>query len=331
MENSDSAVYLIGSERSGTNLLRKRITENQDYYFGPSPSHFLKHLFYSTPYYNDLYDDQNFIKLIDFALELCYNHFAPWEISLNSKSVLIEYSKVYNKRNVILLAHFLMKKYAKFKGYQSYFCKDNHLYDFIFHVLYELPETKFIYLYRDPRDFAVSQLKRKLQTNNIVKVAELWKKEQTKCLAEVSLLKPNQVYLISYEEFITNEDTKIDEILDFLKIKRFYKKNVENFNPKVEEWENISKPTIQNNYNKYLCQLSSFKIKVIESICWFPMNKLGYKTISDSRPKFNHIFIKFFNVTYLLIDKITQYYIRKKPQYKWIVRRNKEISRYKYF
>ena len=57
-------VFLLGSERSGTNLLRKRLTESQDIYFGPAPAHFLKHLYYRQYYYGELSKDINFLKMI---------------------------------------------------------------------------------------------------------------------------------------------------------------------------------------------------------------------------------------------------------------------------
>lgn len=41
MSYADSPVFIIASERSGTNLLRKRLTESQSVYLGPSPAHFL--------------------------------------------------------------------------------------------------------------------------------------------------------------------------------------------------------------------------------------------------------------------------------------------------
>lgn len=333
MKNNDSPVFLIASERSGTNLLRKRITENQNFYYGPPAAHFYKHMYSSTPYYGDLYEDDNFLRLIDFALELCYNHFAPWEINLTNRYVLKEYSKTFKQRDAILLGHFLMTEYAKFKGYQSYFCKDNNLFEFIFIILYRIPNARFIYLYRDPRDFAVSQLNRTLYTNNIFRIAEMWRQEQIKALAAIQLLDSKGVYKTSYEEFITKENESIEALLDFLKVKKFKvaEKTSERTVVNVEEWSNLSLPTLNNNYKKYLKELSSFQIKVIESVCWHQMWALGYQTEYSKKPKINPLFIKLYYFTYLVYDKVLQFFIRKMPQFQWIVKRNKAIKRYKFY
>src|SRR5699024_9018031 len=53
-------IFLLASERSGTNLLRRRLTEAQSNVYGAAPLHLLKHLYFAEPYYGDLSDDANF-------------------------------------------------------------------------------------------------------------------------------------------------------------------------------------------------------------------------------------------------------------------------------
>ena len=77
MTSRISPIYIVASERSGTNLLRKLITNHQNVYYGGSPAHFLKHLFYKEPYYGALSVDENFLKLINDALSLTQYHFSP--------------------------------------------------------------------------------------------------------------------------------------------------------------------------------------------------------------------------------------------------------------
>ncbi|MCF8307724.1 MAG: sulfotransferase [Bacteroidales bacterium] len=327
----DAPIFLIASERSGTNLLRKKITEAQDYYFGPSPAHFYKHLFEATPFYGPLSNDNNFKTLISFALELCYNHFAPWDIKMTSEDVFKEYSDNYQKRNTILLGHFLMTKYAKFKGYQSYFCKDNYIYNFIFAILHEIPNAKFIYLYRDPRDYAVSQLNRSLHSNNIIKIAQIWKHEQIKALAARELLSKKQIHLISYEDFITDEPGTIHLILNFLNIEKASRKINVKFEDylNIEEWKNLSKPTMKSNYKKYLKELTKNQLKMVESICWYQMKKLNYTTEFEKKPKIGKVYKKIYTIYFLVADKIRRFFIVKNPEFEWSRKRNKAIRSYK--
>lgn len=280
-KKNPSPVYLIGSERSGTNLLRKLITQHQIEYFGPPPAHFLKHLYLTEPYYQTerKVTELGFRNMVQDAMNLCYVHWSAWDIEFNIEEVIAEYSKIYNNYNSIYLSHYMMIKYARSKGFESYFCKDNHIYDYIFEILYFLPGAKFVYLFRDPRDFALSQKKRTLQTDSIRKIAKLWRDEQQKCLSASLHLREDQIIFIKYEDLIESPETKIREVCDFLDVDYHAESNdvaIMNGSIVTKEWENLSKPVLKENSKKYLKFLSSREIHQIESITSKQMSCLGY-------------------------------------------------------
>ena len=216
---AEKPVFIISSERSGTNLLRKRITDSQKTYLGPSPAHFLKSLYYQQPYYGDLKVDDNFIDFIASAIKLCTIHFSPWKIKWTSRQILEDFGS--SDRNAIELMHFMMNKYAQEQGFESYICKDNYLYEFALDISSVIPNAKFIFLYRDPRDYVLSQLKRPNASKSIVKFARLWAYEQTKCIAVAERLHDlGRCFILSYEDFITDEDRKLNELLEFLVVDR---------------------------------------------------------------------------------------------------------------
>ena len=283
---NQSPVFLLASERSGTNLLRKLITEHQKIYFGPSPAHFLKNLFFIEPYYGDLYVDDNFVNLIEDALKLCYIHFSPWSIKLTAHQVFEAYlDQNYAERNSVFLSHFLMTSYAQEQGYQSYFCKDNKLNDFVFEILYYLPNSKFIYLYRDPRDVVLSQLERSLQTDSVYKLASLWKKEQVKCISCHQKLSNTQIFKLSYEELIECPNRSLKEICNFLNVTYIKEKNngVNIHTGMSAEWKNLNKPIMTNNYKKYLEKLNKRQVQLIEDSCFFQMQYLNYSFEYDRK------------------------------------------------
>ena len=295
--NKYSPVFIVGSERSGTNLIRKRITEIQDIYFGPSPAHFLKHLYYRQPLYGTLSEDDHFLDLISDALDLCYIHFSPWEIELDKNEVLNEYSTLFEERNVILLTHYLMMKYSYFKGYECYICKDNFLYEFAYQIMLHLPNAKFIYLHRDPRDYALSQLKRSRMTNSLYKISKLWQYEQIKSLALYNECKFKNIIKVSYENFITNELGELNNICNFLEVPMNNKrKDIPCLNTgSTEEWVNLNNETMTTNYNKYKKELNQKQIRIIESICWDELKLLGYTPENRVKPKINK-FVKYLDI-----------------------------------
>lgn len=284
-------MFLLSSERSGTNLLRRRLTEYQSEYFGPAPLHFLKHLYWAEPYYGNLETDENFEVFIQDALGLAYHHFSPWDEKITIGQVKSEYTSYFSGgRTSIGVMHVIYMIYAHRKGYISYFCKDNNLFDFASDIKLELPDAKFVYLYRDPRDVIVSQVKRPLQNKSICYLSELWRDEQIKCIRYSDLLsRYHDVFFLSYEELIKDENGKISALCSFLGVDIIAEKVGFSSKEKtdIQEWMNIDKPTIKNNSGKFRDNLSISQIERIESICWHQMRKLGYEPIVEQRKSIN--------------------------------------------
>ncbi len=277
-------VFIVSSERSGSNLLRKRISEYQNIYFGPEPAHFFKHLYYSEVFYGDLTIDSNFEQLFFDAVDLYKRHFAPWDFSVAKSELLGRFYDDEFERNTFVIAHFLMKEYAADKGYHSYLCKDNHIFDFIFPIKHYLSASKFVFLHRDPRDYALSQLRRKGVTDSISKISNLWKREQLKSFQVTRLLEGSDYIRVSYEDLIENEYKQVERICEFLQVEiNSERKEVVQFEG-IDEWKNLNKPTNRENKNKFLTGLSKSQILIVESICKDELSLLGYdRTLPNAR------------------------------------------------
>ena len=281
MNYAEKPVFIISSERSGTNLVRKRITDSQRIYLGPSPAHFLKSLYYQQPYYGNLKVDGNFVDFITSAIKLCTIHFSPWKIQWTPRQILEDFGG--SDRNAIALMHFMMNKYAQEQGFNGYVCKDNYLYEFALDISSLIPNAKFIFLYRDPRDYVLSQLKRPNAPNSIVKFARLWAYEQTKCIAVGERLRESgRCFILSYEDFIRDEGRKLDELFEFLVVDRVSGVGYSDVIVKeIHEWKNLGAETNKNNFGNYHSQLSARKVKMIEHICYLQMKHLGYQFDHD--------------------------------------------------
>jgi hypothetical protein len=318
MKKQSRPVFLLASERSGTNYLRRRLNEWQSTAFGPSPPHFLKHLYSLEPYYGDLNKDINFFEFISDALKLCYNHCSPWDVEFKPEHILNKYQTEYgNCRSSILLSDLLLNECAIAKGYSSYLCKDNFLFDYAYQIISYLPNAKFIYLYRDPRDYALSQLKRKLATSNLYKIAQLWRCEQIKCIRLlVDPLFKGKILKISYESLITNENEWLKKICDFSQWRLNRSEKIDLFDTgSPEEWKNINKPTMKNNYNKFKKEMRKKQIEVIESIVWNQMHYLGYKPIFEFRPPINKYKKIISNMSYMIFDYFRIKLLEKQPDF----------------
>ena len=279
-------LYIISSERSGSNLLRRRITQNQEYYYGPPAPHFLKYLYFQEPYYGDLSENKNFRQLIADAYDLFSVHFAPWEVKASIDETLSKFGN--RKRGAIHLSDYLFQQYTEQNGYSSYICKDNFLYEFALDIADEIPDAKFIFLYRDPRDVVLSQLKRPLASKSLISQARLWEYEQIRSIQVANKLQQKgRCITLSYESLITDEDSELERVCEFLLIDKIQqaRDSKDIIIDSVHDWANLDKPTDTNNHGKYNSELSTRQVGLIEVICNSPMTHLGYQpTTSRTKP-----------------------------------------------
>ncbi len=279
-------VYLLASERSGTNLLRQRLADHQLTLCSVPPVHILRTLGYWTPVMGPLRDDDKWRDMINYALRCCYERPVPWAIELCVDSVFQSYDQAFGKdRTLIKLTHHLYSLYAEKQGYESYFCKDIWLFDFAHEIKDEIPDAKFIHLYRDPRDYVVSQRQRPFGIQSVNRLAKQWAHECGESLRVSHAFRiKNEILSFSYESFIQDEEKYISLIIDEFSLQEGMSNNEkEEFD--FHEWKNIHKKTKKDNYNRYKKHLSSSQIEMIEGICWPLMKYLGYSTENNTRPK----------------------------------------------
>jgi hypothetical protein len=224
----------------------------------------------------------------------------------------------------------MMNRYAIEQGYDGYICKDNFLYEFALDISNTIPKARFIYLFRDPRDFVISQMKRPNAIKSVVRYSKLWQYEQTKAIAvAMALRSKNKCVFVSYENLIENEDKEIGVILSFFQLKKSRTKNYTEYNKEdVHEWANLSKDTIKNNKEKYLRELPKRKIAMVENICEMQMKYLGYEFFSDHLRNINRASLYFDMLFGFCHKKIRSFFVRVNKE-SYLSTRTKLLQRLK--
>ncbi len=284
---SASPVFLLASERSGTNLLRRRISAFQRDLCGPPPIHILKILYDVAPYYGDLSADDAFRALVGDGLRLCYEHFSPWDVRFEVRQIEQAHWDLFGKRrSVVALMHTLYTCYARAKGCGSYLCKDNNLFDYGPQILWDIPDAGFIYLYRDPRDCVASQLARPRQTSSSVRLAELWRDEQITSIAFVSQGKAGKLLRVSYEALVSDEERTLNRICEHFGLRSRETGSMPNAEEQthVHEWKNLDRQTIRDNFGKYRTSLTERQVRTVEGIAWHQLKWLEYRPENAARP-----------------------------------------------
>lgn len=301
-------VFIVSSERSGSNLLRKRISEHQSVYFGPQPVHFFKHLYHITYQYNNLRDAENLRALIARAIKMCKGQFgspSPWTLDIDEEEVLTHLYNHYPQREyaVFHVADALMRIYANSQGYKSYVCKDNHIFKYLFQIIHHIPEAKFIYLYRDPRDYLSSQLKRPTQVKSSYYLSRMWRHEQLEAFQLFYYPSLFDFIAISYEDLIQDEAYQLQRVCNFLEVEKLLKPKQMIENTDLHEWRNLNKMTISSNSGKYKKYLSVGQVKMVERVCKKEMNHLGYSLEYPKDESSPSLLLKGFSLTSGYIQK----------------------------
>lgn len=289
MNNNPVCVYLLSSERSGSNLLRHRLCLLADDLCSVPPAQILRTLGYWEPLMGPFSDQNKWLSTISYALRCCYERAVPWEIEFTPQYISDIYQDYYrNERTLVRLVDVLYREYAKKKGFTGYFCKEIQLYDFAESIAHQLPHASFVHLYRDPRDYVLSQKKRPFGDKSAYDLASLWLREANSCLkATNSLLVKDRFHALSYEQLLQNETLALKEIIDKtgMKIQVDTKKTRQNMPQHTfHELKNVHQPTMKSNFNKYISAMSNHEIRVVEAICWNTMRFLGYKTEHLKKP-----------------------------------------------
>lgn len=275
------AFFIMSSERSGSNLLRKMLGAHPRL-SAPPPPHLWRHLTQVLPYYGPLVQDNGFEALLTDALALTQvpGSHLQWKYPFTVDEIRARVSV----RSLGAVIAALYDCYAAQEASDGWVCKENNLFDHAFQILETRPEAKFIYLCRDGRDVACSVQRVPSHDQHLFFIAQEWRTEQEKCLRVYQELHTRgAAMLLRYEDLLENPEPSLICLCDFLKIEYHpqmlaYHEEEETKKDaaKTQYWQNLDKPVLKNNKAKFLAQLSPADIRLFEQVAGPLLQALGY-------------------------------------------------------
>lgn len=279
----DKPFFIVGTERSGSNLLRAILNAHEGITI-PHPPHIMKELGPYQNSYGDLSNDARFLKLIEDVISVVNLHFVKWPIQLSAEAIL----KKCKARTLYAVNAVVYDYYAEAMNKSRWGCKSTFMIHYIEEILKINPDAQFIHLVRDGRDVAVSARKSVFNHFHPYYVAKLWSKEQKTALQWKNRLPPEQFKTVYYEELITNPEHVVRELCLFLGIeyhesmlRYFEKKEVSELASLSGSWKNISKAVLTDNHCKYKKELSKEDIALFEAFSHEELSSFGYILDSD--------------------------------------------------
>jgi hypothetical protein len=149
-------------------------------------------------------------------------------------------------------------------------------------------KPKYIFLYRDGRDIALSFKKAVVGEKHAYHLAGQWKKDQEACLKLKEKIEATRFYSLRYEDLITKPEKNMRLLCEFLDVS--YNDNMLQYYSSPSShaaaasgqmWTNLTKPIISNNSGKFMTELAYDELEVFELVAGDTLRKLGYKTVTS--------------------------------------------------
>lgn len=297
-------VFIMSSERSGSNLLRQMLGSHEDG-FAPVAIHFTTNMAGLSTYYHEGSDYRSDLLVTDM-LTLARSHIVPWQYNIDIEQVV----KSVEKKSFWGVMISLYDVIARSSNSKFWVCKDNAIFDYAEEIIKQFPEAKFIYLVRDGRDVALSFLNVPGGPKSITDAGHLWVSEQKKCL-HIYGLYPENMYMIRYEDLLNNPRQSVLAMCDFLGITysddmmNFFKQDNSAFEKSIY-WSNLNKPLMSENSGKWKIKMSDSDIYYYQNIesgeCKKLLASFGYEVLEGG----NNMII--YTIFRRAVDKILKLY-----------------------
>lgn len=270
---------MIGTQRSGSNLLRVMLNQLPELY-APHPPHVIQVFAPMVNYYGDLEAEQNFKKLIDHVCTLIELNPVSWQIDQLNRGLIFSRCR----RNTLLEIFIQINEVVcAAKNKTAWCCKSLETVYYIEHFQQEHFHPFVIYLYRDGRDVAASFKKVMIGEKHIYHLAKKWKQEQEIALRYLSSLSVEKYISLRYEDFIQNPEHYLLQICEKTGL-RYDKAAMQYYSSDESQrtaqsgkmWANVTKPVASNNTRKFLTELTTFEVELFEFIAGDELVKLGY-------------------------------------------------------
>jgi hypothetical protein len=276
-------VFIVGTERSGSNLLRSILDAHPNISI-PHPPHIMLELAHLEPRYGDLSLDRNFRRLINDAVRTVELHFAPWGIQVDRELVF----KEAVARNLYCIKRAIYEQYMRAKGKPRWGCKSTFMIHHTEVVRKYHKTPKFIHLVRDGRDVAVSARDSVFNNFHPHYVSQLWTNQQRIAIKLSKELPADLFMTVRYEELTSDPEGQVRRICDF--IKEDYAPQMLNYSSRSDSaalagmsksWENLAKPIMANNTKKYRTKLTADEIFAVERNAYPELLHFGYTLEND--------------------------------------------------
>lgn len=277
-------VFLLSTERSGSNLTRSILNAHPDL-TAPHPLE-TAYPWRSTKSPNDLSPSNRRRLVRDILVNKNYSfHPLVDPLSVSNVQDRVESAGV---PSYLTVQEALYREYVARTGTERWVSKDPGLWHYLDEVLSYYEDPKIVYLVRDARDVALS-----FKTSNVWKyhpyfTAGRWREEQRAGLGLLDALGDDRIHLLRYQDLLEEPESEARALCSFLDIPfeermlYYYDTDeAERESRSAGAFENIAIPIKSDNYGKFRDDLTAREIRIVEEIAGEELEAFGFDLVND--------------------------------------------------
>ncbi len=279
---TSAPIFIIGTERSGSNLLRLLLNSHPEITM-PHPPHIVAFFAPLETYYGDLSREKNFRKLTDDVLVHLERHIHPWATAVDRESLI----KDASPRDVFGLFAAIYDQHLAAVGKRRWGCKSTFMIHYTERIFARYPDAQLLWLVRDPRDVALSSRESVFNPYHPYYTARLWTRQQELGLRLEAQHNPINLLRVHYEALVGDTHPTMAKICDFLDVPfdgamlRFFEtEDARICAREARDWHKTALPILSSNTNRFRERMAAKDVAAVESVAGATMQELGYETVS---------------------------------------------------
>jgi len=274
------AIFMMGTQRSGSNLLRLMLNQLPEI-AAPHPPHILQRMTPLMSAYGDLQKDDHFRTLVDDVCRLVELNPVPWEGVEFDRDVIAQQAQ---SRSLMGVFEAVYDQMAQDQGAASWCCKSLANIKFLPAIEAHFRNARYIYLYRDGRDVAVSFRKAIVGEKHYYHIARDWAQTQRLALTMEAHIESDRFFRVKYEDMVEEPEATMKQLCEFLDTR--YRPDMLNFHETDEAhraaqssdlWGNVTQPIMKGNTGKFRTEASEEDVRIFESVAGDVLDKLKYR------------------------------------------------------
>lgn len=258
----------------------------------PHPPHLMQTFFPLLPLYGDVHQTGPWQSLVTDVCAWLNANPVPWAgfVAMPDRLFLLE------KRSLPALVCAVYEQFAAHTGKSIWVNKSMANVRYLPDIQADLPLAKFLYLYRDGRDVALSFQKAVVGPKHPYVIGREWAHDQRLALEGMANLPADQALALSYEQLISGPEAAIRQVCQFLGIA--FRPGMLDYHQSEESmitassgkmWANLTRPVMTANQGKFLREMTPEAISQFEAAAGDVLVRLGYSWVGQGLPG-NHSF-----------------------------------------